>query len=311
MWAKVARRNAAPEQARLRYDQFMSCSRAEARVSLLRSGLAALHVPVRANLLVLLLALWVPVGKVRALSEDDERARAHFVAGEAYFEDQRYADAAREFKEAYELSGRPEMLLNLSRAHERAGASADAMADLELLLARHPQTSYRAEAEVRLANLRAAYPELTTPQQASRPAEPRAAPQPAPERAARKLWPPRLPTLILGGAAAAGALLAVATGWAAHAEYGDLEQRCRDGCPDDIEADKERGQRLARTSTGMTFAAIALGGASAVLWVLDVRASGAREPAKHARAGAARDTRARLGLRSSAAALEARLRIDF
>jgi tetratricopeptide (TPR) repeat protein len=287
----------------------MYCSRAAARASLLRSRPAALPLPVRAKLLVLLLLLWVPVGTVRALSEDDERARAHFVAGEAYFEDQRYADAAREFKEAYELSGRPEMLVNLSRAHERAGASAEAMADLELLLARHPQTSYRAEAEVRLANLRAAHPELTTPEQA--PAEPRAAPQPAPEPAPRKLWPPRVPTLVLGGAAVAGALAAVATGWAAHAKHEDLERRCQDGCPDDIEADKERGQRLARTSTGMTFAAIALGGASAVLWVLDVRASGAREPANHARAGAVRDTRARLGLRSSAAAVEARLRIDF
>jgi tetratricopeptide (TPR) repeat protein len=290
----------------------MSCPRAKARASLLRSRPAALHAPVRVKLLVLLLVLWVPVGKVRALSEDDERARAHFVAGEAYFEDQRYGDAAREFKEAYELSGRPEMLVNLSRAHERAGASAEAMADLELLLGRHPQTSYRAEAEVRLANLRAAQPELATAQHASRPAEPPAAPQPAPEPAAGKLWPPRVPTLIVGGAALAGALVAVATGWAAHAKHEDLEQSCRDGCPADVEADKERGQRLARTSTGMTFAAIALGGASAVLWVLDVRASGAREPANHARVGGATsNTRARLGVRSSAAALEARLRIDF
>lgn len=288
----------------------MFCSRADARAPLLRSSPAALPSPARAKLLALLLALWVPVGTVRALSEDDERARAHFVAGEAYFEDQRYDDAAREFKEAYELSGRPEMLVNLSRAHERAGSSAEAIGDLELLLARHPQTSYRAEAEVRLANLRAAHPELLKPQQTG-PAEPRVAPQPAPGPASRKLWPPRLPTLIMGGAAVGGALAAVATGWAAHAKHEDLEQRCQDGCPDEIAADKERGQRLARASTGMTFAAIALGGATAVLWVLDVRASGARESADQTRAAVTRDTRARFGVRSSLAAVEARLRIDF
>ncbi|HVZ35454.1 MAG TPA: hypothetical protein VG963_23665, partial [Polyangiaceae bacterium] len=60
-----------------------------------------------------------PAGARRALDEsplDDERARAHFVAGESYFAAQRWDDAAHEFASAYEFSRRPEMLINLSLA---------------------------------------------------------------------------------------------------------------------------------------------------------------------------------------------------
>jgi hypothetical protein len=196
------------------------------------------------------------------------------------------------------------MLVNLARAHERGGQFVEAEAALRLLLSRHPQTSYRADAEARLEALRAAHPELVAPRPGPAPAPPSAPSVPP----ARKLWPPRSPALALGGAALAAAVAAVGTGWAAHAKHGDLEARCQDGCPEDVEADAERGERLARTSTGLTFAAIALAGASAALWVLDVRAAGAREPESHA---GARGTRARVGVRSSAAGLEARVRIDF
>lgn len=51
---------------------------------------------------------------------DDERARTHFEAGRSYYEQAQYEDAAREFQESFDLSGRPELLLNISRAHERA-----------------------------------------------------------------------------------------------------------------------------------------------------------------------------------------------
>src|SRR5688572_14255342 len=90
----------------------------------------------------------------QVLASDDERGRTHFEAGASYYDQGRYEDAAREFREAFELSGRPEMLINIAHALERAGHVHDAVRSLELLLDRYPQTSYRAEAESELARLR-------------------------------------------------------------------------------------------------------------------------------------------------------------
>ena len=44
---------------------------------------------------------------------DDERARTHFEAGSSYYDQARYADAAREFQASYNLSPHPELLLNI------------------------------------------------------------------------------------------------------------------------------------------------------------------------------------------------------
>lgn len=245
----------------------------------------------------LMLLLFWGSATARAESEDDARARAHFVAAQAYFEDQRFSDAAREFGEAYELSGRPEMLLNRSRAEERAGALAEAVASLELLLARYPQTSYRPEAEQRLAALR---PQLPPPAaEEPKSAQPAAtpAPEPVPSAPANKLYWPRKPlTLVAAGGTAASLLVAIATGWAAHSKYKDLEARCDGGCEGPFRADKERGQRLARTSTGFTFAALALGGLTTALYIFELRERGAQ---------------GQLSMRSSPTSCEANLRLSF
>lgn len=250
-----------------------------------------------ASLWLACLGLVMALGsQARAESEDDERARAHFVAAEAYYQDGRFSDAAREFEEAYQLSGRPEMLINLARAQERANDSSGAITTLELLLGRYPQTSYKAEAETQLARLRAQQPPPapeTAPVEVGPVAEPVAAAEPE----KRKLWPPRWPTLAVGGAAVASVLVAVGTGWAAHAKYGDLDDRCPSGaCDDAYEHDRDRGQRLSRTSTGFTFVAVALSGVTAALWILDLKSERAR---------------AQLGVRSSLTSYEANLRLSF
>lgn len=252
-----------------------------------------------ALLCLLGLALWPQ--QVRAESPDDERARAHFAAGQEYFGQERYAEAAEEFDEAYQLSGRPEMLINRARSEQRAGRPDEAIVSLELLFERHPQTSYRAEAEGQLAQLRAERDARATGAEAPKQvAPPELAPAPlAPPEAKRelKLWPPRTPTLIAGSALVATVLVSAGTGWAAHAKHERLERRCRpvDQCPEgyDYQADKERGQRLSRVSTGFTFAALALAAATAVLWVYDVRAE---------------KRRLSLGVRGSLAGAETQLR---
>ncbi len=205
---------------------------------------------------------------------DDERARAHFVAGESYFAAQRWADSAREFASAYEFSHRPEMLVNLSLAHERAGEDAAAAADLERLLADHPDTPYRPQAEQRMTDLqqRLAAAATRVPEssaEASTAGQDTLARDAAPRGSS---WPPSWPTLAVGGGALMVAVVALATGLRAHRLYRDLEGRCPDaGCEPGFEGDRDRGRALARASTGLTFTAVALAGAAAGLWVHDVR----------------------------------------
>jgi tetratricopeptide (TPR) repeat protein len=223
-------------------------------------------------------------------SIDDDRARAHFFAGESHFAAERWADAEREFALAYELSARPEMLINLSRAQERNGQLAEAIGSLELLIAKHSENSYRGEAEARIASMRkqlAERPPEPAPVVAAVPVtEPElepATPAPLPAVTAepepdtftasdRGIWPPSLLTLGVGGAAVVTAVVALGTGLRAHKLYNDLDSRCDRGrCESPFEDTRDRGQALSRTSTALTFVSVALAGGAAVLWVYDVK----------------------------------------
>jgi tetratricopeptide (TPR) repeat protein len=48
-------------------------------------------------------------------------AHGHYKTGEAYYTSGRYAEAAREFEEAYKFFGSRELLFNMGRAYDRAG----------------------------------------------------------------------------------------------------------------------------------------------------------------------------------------------
>jgi hypothetical protein len=50
---------------------------------------------------------------------DDDAARRHFESGAEYLARSDYENALREFKAAYELSKRPELLLNIATVYER------------------------------------------------------------------------------------------------------------------------------------------------------------------------------------------------
>ncbi len=51
-------------------------------------------------------------------SDDLEIAKAHFATGQAYYERQRFADAAREFEEAYRLAPKPALLYNIGKSYD-------------------------------------------------------------------------------------------------------------------------------------------------------------------------------------------------
>lgn len=242
-----------------------------------------------ASFLALALSLLCGLASSRVEAQrtlDDERAKAHFFAGESYFAAERWSDAAREFALAYELSLRPEMLINLSRAHERDRHLAEAIADLELLIGRHPDNPYRSEAESRIGAMRAELAKGPVP--TAEPAGTSQAPlaqakpgsglpavaldeQPETPRHAR-VWAPSFITLAAGGAALVVGVVALGTGLRAHHLYKQLDSRCPAGaCEEGFESTRGKGQALSRTSTALTFASLALAGTAAVLWVYDVK----------------------------------------
>jgi tetratricopeptide (TPR) repeat protein len=220
-----------------------------------------------------------------AQSSDDERARGHFLAGSSYFKAEDYAAAAREFQEAFALSGRPEMLLNVSSSHHKAGDIDAAIVALETLLGRYPKTSLREEAEARLAELRAEReskadvgprdepqveaPKPPTPEPAVTPAQPEDA-QAEPKGGGIAVG---LPTWIVGGVAVALGAAALGTGIVAHGKYKDCEGgRCS-------QSEIDSGKTLAIVSTAATFTAVAAVGAAVTMFMLDVGVSDDREVA--------------------------------
>jgi tetratricopeptide (TPR) repeat protein len=84
---------------------------------------------------------------------DDERARTHFEAGRSYYEQAQYEDATREFQESYDLSGRAELLLNISQSEERALHYDAAIDAARRYLAAIPTADNRKTVEERIASL--------------------------------------------------------------------------------------------------------------------------------------------------------------
>lgn len=82
----------------------------------------------------------------------DARAHALFRDGDAAYAEGRYEEAHAAFQEAYELSGRPQLLFNISNALERLGRYAEASEALERYLT-SGKVKDRAIIQKRLANL--------------------------------------------------------------------------------------------------------------------------------------------------------------
>lgn len=80
----------------------------------------------------------------------DEEARMRFQLGRRYYETGRFADAAREFEEAHERSGRVELLYNLFLAYREDGDDERAAEALRGYLASLPPGEERTALEARL-----------------------------------------------------------------------------------------------------------------------------------------------------------------
>jgi hypothetical protein len=230
--------------------------------------------------LALLATLLLPSAIAAAQVTDDERARTHFLAGSSYYDQRRFLEAAEQFRDAYRLSGRTDLLKNVAMAYEHAdepGLAADALAEwLEAAPADAPD---RRTQETRMTQLRAAEEARVRAAEAaaSTPAE-----APTPEEA-----PSRLSGLGIGGIATMGfgvaaAGVAIGTGIASNERLDQLESRCTDGVfPPDLRTTRDQGERLALVSTIGTFVSIGAAGAGLVMLLLDLRTDpqDGREPA--------------------------------
>jgi tetratricopeptide (TPR) repeat protein len=90
-----------------------------------------------------------------SLGQTDDLAKGHYMAAQAYYNQARYAEAIREFQEAYRLSPKPALLYNIAQAYERMGKIDEAVAHLKKYLAAGPDPSDRGALEERLKNLEA------------------------------------------------------------------------------------------------------------------------------------------------------------
>src|SRR5256885_17161261 len=98
------------------------------------------------------LAWTAPAAAETAPQADEDAAKAHFLAGSAYYEQANYADAVKEFNEAHRLSKRPDLLYNISVCYERLGHWDDAIAALQQYLTERPNAADRAVIESRIKN---------------------------------------------------------------------------------------------------------------------------------------------------------------
>jgi tetratricopeptide (TPR) repeat protein len=203
--------------------------------------------------LVIAAIVCAAVAPAHAISEDDERAKAHFLAGQSYYDQASYTDALREFNEAYRISKRPALLYNIARCYEALDQYDDAVKMLEHYLDEDPQTEDRAAVETRIANLKGrrvhrppgepdvGKPPPPRPQPVAQP-QPPPQPAPPPAPAHRK----RVATWVVGGIGVGLLAAALGTGVASQLDYNDLSGRCMANMCDASDQKKiDSGKRLA------------------------------------------------------------------
>lgn len=229
----------------------------------------------------LLVAAFFVSSTASAQRGDDALARSFFESGRAYFDRAEYDEAARAFAEAYRLSHRPALLLNQARALDEADRTEEAIAILEQAEREIPQTETQLHEEVdqRLTRLRLELERQRARQAAEVPVPAAEVPEtvvvPEPDEPNTSL----IVGLVSGGSGVAMLAVALGTGLAANGVQDRLDSNCpNDVCPAEYADDVTHGQRLARTSTAMTFLGVGALGVAIPFMIRGLRHGDEDEP---------------------------------
>jgi tetratricopeptide (TPR) repeat protein len=209
-------------------------------------------------------------------ADDLEAAKAHFAAGSAYYDQANYADAVKEFNEAYRLSHRTDLLYNIAVCYERLSDFDDAIGALRKYLEDKPDAPDRVTIQTRIANLERRKSQAPRPGPAPLASDPVAQPAPvaaaaAPaERRGGKRW--YAPGVALLGVGVGLGAVSLGTGLASHAIHNRLEVQCIGGlCGDNLRAEVDLGRTLGITSDVFLGLGLAAGATGIVLLVVQSR----------------------------------------
>jgi tetratricopeptide (TPR) repeat protein len=186
--------------------------------------------------------------------EDQEAAKAHFLAASAYYEQGKYADAVKEFNEAYALSRKPDLLYNIALAYEKMEQYDKAKAALEQYLADNKDAHDRNVIEERIQRLKDHEVHTTVT----------AAPAPKKYRFT--------PSLVVGSTGVALLVAALATGVVSDQIHKDLDRQCLNNvCDPSLRGRVDEGHNLQIASDvllGLGAAALAV---SVVLFIVELK----------------------------------------
>ena len=215
-------------------------------------------------------------------SDDMEAAKAHFAAGSAYYDQANYADAVKEFNEAYRLSKRIDLLYNIAVCYERLAQYDSAIQALQKYLTDKPDAPDRVTIQSRIGNLEKRRDENGQP--------PPAMPPPTPPPFAPRTGPNGgvpgavdrpahwyVPGVAVGAGGVAILLASLGTGLGAHAIHDDLVKTCLGNvCEDSQRSKVDEGKALALASDVLLGVGAAATVAGAILLIVQ-----SRHPATH------------------------------
>jgi tetratricopeptide (TPR) repeat protein len=218
-----------------------------------------------------ILAYAAPAVAQNATQADEEAAKAHFLAGSAYYEQANYADAVKEFVEAHRLSKRPDLLYNISVCYERLGRWDEAIDALRQYLTERPSAPDRAVIESRIQNFEQRRDQERAQREAAATPPPIQAPPPVVPPAPRR----HVASWIVGGIGAGLLVAALGTGVTAHVTYDDLKTKCGGFVCDGRDQTLRDEQSFGRTLTISTDVLLGVGGATlatgVILFIVEAR----------------------------------------
>lgn len=222
-----------------------------------------------AAVMVATFAYAAPAAAQSPTQADEEAAKAHFLAGQAYYEQANYADAVKEFTEAHRLSRRPDLWYNISVCYERLRRWDEAIAALQQYLQERPNAPDRGVIESRIAHF-SERRDADRVQPATPP--PIAAPPPVMAPSTR---PRYLPGLVVGGVGLSLLVAATGTGVSAQLAYNNLNAKCPhmvcDGNVQQLRDDANIGRPLAISTDVLLGVGGALLVTGVVLFVVELR----------------------------------------